>query len=179
MVSIVHKKGVYPEMMTVRAGVYEASCPQEQAQAERVEFNDITYTPSKIQVLDVCEEEEQADSILGANVVVVAGRGVMDEESFPLLEQFAKKIGACVGCTRPVMDAGLVSFERQIGQTGCTIRPKICILFGVSGAIQHTEGIKDPNMYIAVNMDANAPIFSYAHYGVQADAKDILTALNG
>ena len=73
-----------------------------------------------------------------------------------------------------MVDSDMIPFNHQIGQTGLTIRPKICISFGVSGAIQHTEGIKDTNLYVAVNTDENAAIFGVADYGIQADLKEIL-----
>ena len=136
-VTILTKEGIYPQMMTVRPGVY-------------------------------------ADSILGAEVVVVGGRGVLEDDNFELLEKFAEKVGGAIGGTRPMVDSEMIPFNHQIGQTGLTIRPKICISFGVSGAIQHTEGIKDTNLYVAVNTDENAAIFGVADYGIQADLKEIL-----
>ena len=101
-------------------------------------------------------------------------RGVLEDDNFELLEKFAEKVGGAIGGTRPMVDSEMIPFNHQIGQTGLTIRPKICISFGVSGAIQHTEGIKDTNLYVAVNTDENAAIFGVADYGIQADLKEIL-----
>ena len=95
-------------------------------------------------------------------------------DNFEIVKKFAEKIGAEIGGTRPVADAGIIPFENQIGQTGFTIRPKICISVGVSGAIQHTEGIHDTKLYIAINEDENAAIFNYADYGVVGDLREIL-----
>jgi electron transfer flavoprotein alpha subunit len=115
--------------------------------------------------------------MLSADVVVVAGRGAVKSESLDALRTFARKIGGALGGTRPLADEGFIPFENQIGQTGRTIRPEICLSFGASGAIQHVEGIKDAKLFIAVNNDRNAPIFNAADYGAVADMKEILSAL--
>ena len=172
-VTIVTREGVYPQMMTVRPGVY--TMPEQCGEsAEVVYMDDIAVPESKVEIVEKLPVEAKTDSILGAEVVVVGGRGVLEDESFDLVKKFAEKLGAAIGATRPIMDAGLVSFEDQIGQTGCTIRPKICISFGVSGAIQHTEGIKDTKLFVAVNTDENAAIYNVADYGIVADAKQVL-----
>ena len=137
-------------------------------------FDDIKIEKSGVEILEELPAENTTDSILGAEVVVVGGRGVLEDDNFELLEKFAKKVGGAIGGTRPMVDSEMIPFNHQIGQTGLTIRPKICISFGVSGAIQHTEGIKDTNLYVAVNTDENAAIFGVADYGIQADLKEIL-----
>ena len=126
-VTIITRDGYYPQMMTVRPGVY---VPQEEAaggQAKIEYFEDIKVGDSKIEVIGEAEAENE-----------------------------------------------MIPFNHQIGQTGLTIRPKICISFGVSGAIQHTEGIKDTKLFVAVNTDEDAAIFGVADYGITADLKDIL-----
>ena len=137
-------------------------------------MDDIAVPEAKVEIVENLPVEAKTDSILVAEVVVVGGRGVLEDESFDLVKKFAEKLGAAIGATRPIMDAGLVPFEDQIGQTGCTIRPKICISFGVAGAIQHTEGIKDTKLFVAVNTDENAAIYNVADYGIVADAKQVL-----
>ena len=137
-------------------------------------FDDIKIEKSGVEILEELPAENTTDSILGAEVVVVGGRGVLEDDNFELLEKFAEKVGGAIGGTRPMVDSEMIPFNHQIGQTGLTIRPKICISFGVSGAIQHTEGIKDTNLYVAVNTDENAAIFGVADYGIQADLKEIL-----
>ena len=106
--------------------------------------------------------------------MVVGGRGAESEENFALLKAFADKLGAEIGGTRPLADTGFIPFEHQIGQTGFTIRPKICISLGVSGAIQHTEGIKDTKLFVAINLDEGAPIFNVSDYGIIGDMKEVL-----
>lgn len=173
-VTIVTKEGVYPQMMTIRPGVYTPEEEGEGGKAEITYFDDIRLSESAIEVLEELPAENETDSILGAEVVVVGGRGVLEEGNFELLEKFAEKIGGAIGGTRPMVDSEMIPFNHQIGQTGLTIRPKICISFGVSGAIQHTEGIKDTKLYVAINNDEHAAIFGVADYGIQADLKDIL-----
>ena len=173
-VTIITRDGYYPQMMTVRPGVY---VPQEEAaggQAKIEYFEDIKVGDSKIEVIGEAEAENETGSILGAEVVVVGGRGVLEDDNFALLEKFAEKVGGAIGGTRPMVDSEMIPFNHQIGQTGLTIRPKICISFGVSGAIQHTEGIKDTKLFVAVNTDEDAAIFGVADYGITADLKDIL-----
>ena len=173
-VTIVTKEGVYPQMMTVRPGVYQAKETVEGTQAKIEYLDDITVGASKIEVLEVMPAENETDSILGAEVVVVGGRGVLEDDNFALLKEFAQKVGGAIGGTRPMVDSEMIPFNHQIGQTGLTIRPKICISFGVSGAIQHTEGIKDTKLFVAVNTDEEAAIFNIADYGITADLKAVL-----
>ena len=173
-VTILTKEGIYPQMMTVRPGVYAACEAKESGNANVTFFDDIKIEKSGVEILEELPAENTTDSILGAEVVVVGGRGVLEDDNFELLEKFAEKVGGAIGGTRPMVDSEMIPFNHQIGQTGLTIRPKICISFGVSGAIQHTEGIKDTNLYVAVNTDENAAIFGVADYGIQADLKEIL-----
>ena len=173
-VTIITKEGVYPQMMTVRPGVYAPEESSENGHADVTYFDDIKLGSSAIEVLEELPAENETDSILGAEVVVVGGRGVLEDDNFELLEKFAEKVGGAIGGTRPMVDSEMIPFNHQIGQTGLTIRPKICISFGVSGAIQHTEGIKDTKLYVAVNTDEHAAIFGVADYGIQADLKEIL-----
>lgn len=173
-VTIVTKEGFYPQMMTVRPGVY---MPEEESDGDTPEityFKDIEIPESRIEVLEVVQAVSETDSILSAETVVVGGRGAEEEEAFLLLKAFAGKLEAAIGGTRPLADTGQIPFEHQIGQTGYTIRPRICISLGVSGAIQHTEGIKDTKLFIAVNKDEEAPIFNVADYGIVGDLKEIL-----
>lgn len=175
MVTIVTKEGVYPQMMTVRPGVYQ-SADKTEVQAKIIVCPEHKLIPSKIQVVEAVEAPVNADSIMSADIVVACGKGVLEEGTYELMERFAEKIGAAIGGTRPIADAGLIPFDHQIGQTGFTIRPKICISLGASGAIQHTEGIKDTKLMIAVNTDETAPIFNIADYGLLGDINEVLSA---
>ena len=116
-------------------------------------------------------------NIRDAEILLSLGRGAAQAETIELAEKLAEKLGGFVGGTRPLVDFNLIPFEAQIGQTGCTVHPKICLFFGVSGAIQHTEGVKDAKLTVAVNTDEKAGIFSFAQYGATLDCKEVLTAL--
>lgn len=177
-VTIVTKENVYPQMMTVRPGVYTPYESEEGKETE-VKYLDVQIPESKIKVVEKRPAASNADSILAAEIVVVGGRGTEEEESFSLLKEFADSLDAAIGGTRPLVDTGFIPFEHQIGQTGYTIRPRICISLGVSGAIQHTEGIKDTKLMIAVNKDEDAPIFNIADYGIVGDLNEILAKYLG
>ncbi len=174
-VSIVMKEGVMPQLMTIRPGVYLPAETSPKKAAVK-DFSSIPFPPSKIKVLESRDKEQCTDSITAAEAIVVAGKGMESPESLELLQRFADSIGAAVGCTRPLSDSGILPFEHQIGQTGVTVHPKICISLGVSGAIQHTEGIKDASLYLAINTDPEAAIFREAQYGMVADANEVLKA---
>ncbi len=172
-VTIITKDGYYPQMMTVRPGVY--TVPEKtEGDAEVIFMDEIEVPESKIEVVEVLPQEESTDSILSSEIVVVGGRGALEDDNFELVKAFADKIGAAIGGTRPMVDTETIPFDHQIGQTGLTIRPKICISLGVSGAIQHTEGIKDTKLFVAINTDENAAIFKVADYGMKADLREVL-----
>lgn len=177
-VTIVTKENVYPQMMTVRPGVYTPYEKREGKEPE-ITYFDLEVPASKVKVVEKRPAASNADSILAAETVVVGGRGIESEESFKLLKEFADSLDAAIGGTRPLVDTGFIPFEHQIGQTGYTIRPRICLSFGVSGAIQHTEGIKDTKLMIAVNQDEEAPIFNIADYGIVGDLNEILAKYLG
>lgn len=174
-VTILTKEGIYPQMMTVRPGVYAACEAKESGNANVTFFDDIKIEKSGVEILEELPAENTTDSILGAEVVVVGGRGVLEDDNFELLEKFAEKVGGAIGGTRPMVDSEMIPFNHQIGQTR-TYNPSEDLIspLVLSGAIQHTEGIKDTNLYVAVNTDENAAIFGVADYGIQADLKEIL-----
>lgn len=172
------KTGIYPQIATLREGVCEAWQPDGKKRDIPVVWMDGSFEgEALVELLEILPPAAEAGSLQAADVVVVGGRGALEKDNFQLLRKLAGRLGAAVGGTRPVMDMGEVPFENQIGQTGCTIRPKICLSFGVSGAVQHTEGIKNTALYIAVNTAEDAPIFQVADYAVNADMRPILEEL--
>ena len=129
-------------------------------------------------VLSFIPDRESAKSSLAyADVVVAGGLGLGSQENFQLVRQLASVLGAEYGCSRPVVQKGWMSSDRQIGQTGKTIRPRLYIAAGISGAIQHRVGVEGADLILAINTDKNAPIFDFAHIGIVTDAIRLLPAL--
>lgn len=123
-------------------------------------------------------EAEAADvDIAAADILVSIGRGIGKPENVPLAQEFAEAIGASLSCSRPVADEGWLPKSRQVGTSGKTVRPKIYIALGISGAYQHQAGMKNAETIIAVNTDPQAPIFSVAHYGIIGDVMQVLPVL--
>ncbi|MGJ0395180.1 MAG: electron transfer flavoprotein subunit alpha/FixB family protein [Methylocystis sp.] len=123
------------------------------------------------------DRESSKSNLAFADVVVAGGVGLGSPENFQLVRQLASVLGAEYGCSRPLVQKGWVSSDRQIGQTGKTIRPKLYIAAGISGAIQHRVGVEGADYILAINTDKNAPIFDFAHLGVVSDAVRLLPAL--
>ena len=114
-----------------------------------------------------------------ADVIVSGGKGLKNPENFKLVFELARVLGGEVGATRPCVQAGWVEADRQVGQTGKTVRPKLYIAAGISGAIQHRVGMESSDVIVAINTDPNAPIFDFAHYGIVGNALQVLPALTG
>jgi len=112
-----------------------------------------------------------------AEVLVGIGRGIKDESNMPIVEELAKALGGVLACSRPIVDKGWLSTDRQVGSSGKTVKPKLYIALGISGAFQHVLGMKNSDLIVAVNKDSNAPIFSFADYGVVDDLFKVAPAL--
>ena len=109
--------------------------------------------------------------------MIAVGRGIKEQENLALVEDFAKTIGGVVACTRPIVDAGWLPKDRQVGSSGKTVKPKLYLALGISGAFQHVMGMKSSDTIVAINKDANAPIFNEADYGIVDDLFKVLPAL--
>lgn len=158
--------------VTVITGAYP---PEQKGTPLSKEYIGVSSSDTAVILKDT--EVYTSKNIQDAEILLSLGRGAAQAETLELAEKLAERLGGFVGGTRPLVDLNLIPFEAQIGQTGCTVHPKICLFFGVSGAIQHTEGVKDTKLTVAVNTDEKAGIFSFAQYGTILDCKEVLTAL--
>jgi len=170
-----------PQMATVRSHVMPM--PQRvEGSRGRVVPESLPMREADIftKVLQVIRENKGGEvDIAGAEFIVSGGRGMMAKENFALLQELADELGGVVGASRSAVDAGWMPAERQVGQTGKTVRPKIYIACGISGAIQHVVGMQDSDLVIAINRDPEAPIFEVAGYGIVGDLFQIVPAITG
>ena len=167
-----------PQMATVRPGVMQKNEKVEGAKANVVEFNP-GFTPDNkyVEILEVVKAVTDTVDIMDAKILVSGGRGVGSKENFKLLEDLAEALGGAVSCSRAVVDAGWLSKDLQVGQTGKTVRPQLYFAVGISGAIQHVAGMEESDIIIAINKDETAPIFDVADYGIVGDLNKILPSL--
>lgn len=167
-----------PQMSTVRPHVMLLPCKDTSRKGEIVrEFFAIKEEDVATKVLEVIKDQRAECDLAAAEVIVSGGRGMQGIENFGMLQQLADELGGVVGCSRTVVEAGWMSAERQVGQTGKTVRPKIYIACGISGAIQHLVGMQSSDVIIAINQDKNAPIFEVATYGIVGDVFQIVPAI--
>ena len=165
-----------PQMATVREGVMKKEIFNLQHQGEVKKLNVDEYLDDTDLVVRVIERhmEKSKVNIKAAPIIVAGGYGVGSKENFNLLYELAAVLGGEVGASRAAVDAGFCEHERQIGQTGTTVRPKLYIACGISGQIQHTAGMEESSMVIAINTDANAPINKFADYVITGDLNVVI-----
>ena len=162
------------QMATVREGVMEMAPLSTPVKGE---ITEIPFTEDKVdklvKIIDRHQEENKIN-LKGAPIIVAGGYGLGSKENFKLLHQLADVIGGEVAGSRAAVDAGFIEHARQVGQTGVTVRPKLYIACGISGAIQHRAGMEESNKIIAINTDPEAPIFDVCHYGIVGDAMNVI-----
>jgi electron transfer flavoprotein alpha subunit len=168
-----------PQMATVRPRVMSMP-PRVEGRTGRLVEHAISMVEEDIvtKVLRYIPDRATNKANLAyADIVVAGGMGLQSPENYQLVKQLAQVLGAEYGCSRPLVQKGWVAADRQIGQTGKTIRPKLYIAAGISGAIQHRVGVEGADLIVAINTDKNAPIFDFAHVGIVGDAMRLLPAL--
>ena len=167
-----------PQMSTVRPGVMRMGQRDENRQGT-IEDVKINFDKSKfrVRVLETVKQTKNLVDITEAHVLISGGRGVGNAEGFDMLRAMANTIGAEVSASRAMVDAGVLGLERQVGQTGKTVRPDLYFAMGISGAIQHLAGMEESEYIIAINKDKFAPIFNVADLGIVGDVRKIVPLL--
>ena len=165
-----------PRLGLFRAGVAD---PVETGGSASVEKLDVSFEEHSLaaEMLEQAHEESSGPSIEDADVIVAGGRGLGAPEGFGLIEELAKALGGAVAATRAVVDAGWYPYSAQVGQTGKNVSPGLYVACGISGAIQHKVGMQSSKTIVAINKDANAPIFEFADLGVVGDLHTIVPKL--
>jgi electron transfer flavoprotein alpha subunit len=172
--------GVAPWFASFQSGAFRADLLAAHPSG-KAPVNAVTVTLNAAQIrtkpLDLFKEAKSAVDLTQAPLIVAIGRGIKAPENIPQAQALAKAIGGEIAASRPICDEGWLPMERQIGSSGQTVAPKLYLALGISGAIQHVVGMKGARTIVAINKDANAPIFEIADYGVVGDIFEIMPAL--
>lgn len=165
-----------PKIVLVRPKSFVASPSGGTAPSvTKIDLPDVGAASAKVTASHV--EEREGPKLEDAAVIISGGRGIGSAENYELIERLAKRLKAATGATRAIVDAGWVPYSKQVGQTGKTVKPEVYIACGISGAMQHLVGMKDAKTIIAINKDADAPIFTIADLGIVGDVHKVLPKL--
>ena len=166
-----------PAVATLRPKMFAPAAAGGAAAVEPLEFGFDAAASGRAVVKEVAESSGGRMDLTESEIIVSGGRGLKGPENFPLVEQLAEALGATVGASRAVVDAGWRPHSDQVGQTGKTVSPKLYVAVGISGAIQHLAGMSSSRCIVAINKDPEAPIFKVADYGIVGDLFEVVPAL--
>jgi electron transfer flavoprotein alpha subunit len=172
-------QGPTPHFITIQIGAFRADAAQKGPAPASVTTAGVNIDDSKLRQKPEApfQEAKQAVDLSQAERIVSVGRGIKSQENIAVAEQLAKAFGAELAASRPICDNGWLPMERQIGSSGQTVAPKLYVALGISGAIQHLVGMKGARTIVAINKDAEAPIFEVADYGIQGDLFEVAPAI--
>ncbi len=169
--------GDAPHFASLQAGAFRADQLAEGTASVEKFTPQIAASDIKTKPLELFRESQRAVDLGAAEIIVSVGRGIKEADNIPIVQKLADALGAELAASRPICDAGWLPMERQVGSSGQTVAPKMYMAIGISGAIQHLVGMKGSRVVVAINKDANAPIFEIADYGIVGDLFQIVPEL--